>query len=197
MIRQISLLTLLFVFFTAVNIVVVNKMNRIVLKNKKIHIILDELEYFANAPKKPNYDATAEADLTDEEKIKRDPRIAYLKSFFRKYDSELYEEAEFIVETADKYNIDYRLIPAIAMQESTLCKVIPNGSHNCWGWGIYGGRVTRFASYDEAIDTVSRGLKKNYVDQGLTTPDQIMAKYNPSSNGSWAYGVNFFWRLIE
>jgi hypothetical protein len=199
MMRQVTLLIVLFYFLGALNIALLNKMNRIVQKNKKIHVILDELEYFANAPKKPNYDALAsdEADLSDEERIKKDPRIAYLKSFFRKYDSELYDQAEYIVDTADKYNIDYRLIPAIAMQESNLCKVIPPGSHNCWGWGIYGGKITRFASYTEAIDAVSKGLKKGYVDQGLTTPDQIMAKYNPSSDGSWAHGVNFFWKIIE
>ena len=36
---------------------------------------------------------------------------------------------------------DYRLLPAIAMQESTLCRSIPVDSHNCWGWGIYGDKV--------------------------------------------------------
>ena len=97
---------------------------------------------------------------------------------------------------ADKYEIDYRLVPAIAMQESNLCKVIPHNSYNCWGWGIYGNTVTRFSSYEESIETVSRGLKKYYVDQGLKTPDQIMKKYNPSSNGSWAFGVNFFFKAI-
>ena len=93
--------------------------------------------------------------------------------------------------------MDYRLIPAISIQESNACERIPPGSFNCWGWGIYGGKITRFASYPEAIEAVSKGLKKGYVDQGLTTPDQIMAKYNPSSDGSWANGVNFFWRIIE
>lgn len=30
-----------------------------------------------------------------------------------------------IVAIADKYNIDFRLLPAIAMQESNLCKSDP------------------------------------------------------------------------
>src|SRR3989344_4108224 len=63
---------------------------------------------------------------------KEDIRIANLKAFFRKYGSPLYDNAETIVTASDKYQLDYRLIPAIAMQESTLCKFIPKDSHNCW-----------------------------------------------------------------
>jgi hypothetical protein len=126
-----------------------------------------------------------------------DIRVANLKYFFRRYESVLYDKSEFIVKMADQYKLDYRLIPAIAMQESGLCKNIYEGSHNCWGWGIYGNKVTRFDSYEEAIETISRGLKKNYIDKGLTTPEDIMRKYTPPSTGSWAFGVNFFLKIIE
>ena len=127
----------------------------------------------------------------------RDARSANLKSFFRKYNSPLYDQADFIVKTSDKYQFDYRLLPAIAMQESNLCKVIPYESHNCWGWGIYGNTITKFVSYEEAIEAVSKGLRKNYIDHGLVTASAIMAKYTPSSNGSWAHGVNTFLRMME
>ncbi len=126
-----------------------------------------------------------------------DIRVANLKFFFRKYESVLYDKSEFIVKMADQYKLDYRLLPAIAMQESGLCKHIYEGSHNCWGWGIYGDKVTRFESYEEAIETISRGLKLYYVDKGLTTPEAIMRKYTPPSTGSWAFGVNFFLKAIE
>lgn len=33
-------------------------------------------------------------------------------------------------------------------------------------------------------------LKRDYIERGLTTPEQIMRKYTPSSNGSWASSVN-------
>lgn len=126
-----------------------------------------------------------------------DIRIANLKYFFRKYDSVLYDQSDYIVRTADQYKLDYRLLPAIAMQESGLCKYIYEGSHNCWGWGIYGNKITRFDSYEEAIETISRGIKKNYIDKGLTTPEAIMRKYTPPSDGSWAFGVNTFLKMIE
>jgi len=126
-----------------------------------------------------------------------DNRVANLKAFFRKYNSDLYDHAEKIVEVSDKYKFDYRLLPAIAMQESGLCRTIPYESYNCWGWGIYGDTVTRFDSYDDALETVAKGIKDHYIDNGLVTASAIMKKYTPSSNGSWAYGVNTFLRLLE
>src|SRR5947207_12557329 len=60
-----------------------------------------------------------------------DARIERLKTFFRNYGSVLEQYSQEIVQAADTYNLDYRLLPAIAMQESTVCKkVIPN-SFNC------------------------------------------------------------------
>jgi len=126
-----------------------------------------------------------------------DARIVNLKQFFRKYNSDLFDHAEYIVKTSDKYQFDYRLLPAIAMQESNLCKYIPENSFNCWGWGIYGTTITRFDSYEDAIETVAKGLKKNYIDEGLVTATAIMEKYTPSSNGSWAHGVNTFLKLLQ
>ena len=130
----------------------------------------------------------------------QDARVILIERFYARYNSPLQNYADFIVKTADKYRIDYRLIPAISMQESTGCKFIPENSYNCWGYGIYGNKVTRFSSYEEAIDTVSRGLRKNYYDKGLTTPQSIMAKYTPPSlekEGAWAKGVYFFFDAIE
>ena len=126
-----------------------------------------------------------------------DGRAANLRAFFRKYNSPLYDISEYIVTASDKYGLDYRLLPAIAMQESGLCRVIPDDSHNCWGWGIYGTTITKFGSYEEAIDTVAQGLKAHYIDKGLITASSIMEKYTPSSNGSWAHGVNTFLKAVE
>lgn len=126
-----------------------------------------------------------------------DNRVANLKSFFRKYNSPLYDNAETIVRVSDQYQFDYRLLPAIAMQESNLCRYIPADSYNCWGWGIYGDVVTKFASYGEAIETIAKGIKENYLDKGLLTASAIMEKYTPSSKGSWAHGVNTFLRALE
>lgn len=129
--------------------------------------------------------------------ISHDARVDVLKEFFKRYKSPLADHADTIVKNADIYSIDYKLLPAIAMQESTLCKKIPKDSYNCWGFGIYGRKVTRFSSYDEAIETVSKTLAKQYVQQGLSNPEAIMTKYTPSSNGSWANTVSLIMNRIN
>jgi hypothetical protein len=129
--------------------------------------------------------------------IFKDARIEIVRQFFESYKSPLEPYAQNIVDDADKYGIDYKLLPAIAMQESNLCKKIIFDSFNCWGFGIYGKKVTRFESYPEAIDTVTKTLATNYIAEGLNTPEEIMKKYTPSSNGSWAFSVNYFMDLLQ
>lgn len=124
--------------------------------------------------------------------VSEDARLTSVRVFFQKYNPDLVPYAVNIIESADKYDLNYRLLPAIGMQESNLCKKSPKNSFNCWGFGIYGKKVTRFDNYKQAIETVSKTLAKNYKAIGLETPEQIMTKYTPGSNGSWANGVNHF-----
>lgn len=122
-----------------------------------------------------------------------DSRAAIITNFLDRYHSILTPHEEygiFFVALADKYDIDFRLIPAIAMQESGLCKAIPEDSFNCLGLGVHKRGTWKFTSYQENFDAAADILKRNYINQGLTTPELIMTKYTPSSNGSWASSVN-------
>lgn len=132
--------------------------------------------------------------------IQEDARIAVVRDFLQKYKSPLAPFADEIIASADKYGMDYRLIPAIAMQESTLCNKLPakySDTYNCWGFGIYGKKVTKFDNYVDAIDTVTKTLANKYKAIGLETPEQIMSKYTPSSNGSWANGVSIVMNRLD
>jgi hypothetical protein len=129
-----------------------------------------------------------------------DARVYIVKNYLKKYSSPLEPYSQNLVNISDKYSLDYRLLVAIAQQESNLCKKIPELSHNCWGYGIYGDKVTRFDSYPQAMDTVAGTLKRKYIDYGLDTPEKIMAKYTPPSiekGGPWAKGVNQFMSDLE
>lgn len=125
-----------------------------------------------------------------------DGKAEKIRFFLARYGSPLEPYAEDIVAASEEFGIDHRLIPAIAMQESGLCKKIPENSYNCWGFGIYGGKVTRFVDYKEGIYIVSKALGVRFKNQGLITPEQIMTVYTPNSNGSWARGVNHFMEQI-
>ncbi|PIS15903.1 hypothetical protein COT62_01195 [Candidatus Roizmanbacteria bacterium CG09_land_8_20_14_0_10_41_9] len=198
MLKKTVVYSLMFILLLGCNLIAVRLMRKNFGKEQQIKNILTEIENAKNSSSQFDFSAgpavmgvfTAETEVTD-------GRVANLKQFFRKYNSVLYDYAEKIVQVSDENQFDYRLLPAIAMQESNLCRVIPDDSHNCWGWGIYGNTVTRFESYDEAIDAVARGIKKHYIDKGLVTSSSIMEKYTPSSNGSWAHGVNTFLQMLE
>lgn len=126
-----------------------------------------------------------------------DARAELVRQYLENYNSPIEPLAPFIVTTADKYGLDYRLITAIAQQESNLCKIIPPGGYNCWGWGIHSKGTLGFSSFEEGIETVSKGLREEYLDKGYSTVEEIMSKYTPLSNGSWAYGVNKFMSEME
>lgn len=126
-----------------------------------------------------------------------DARETILQRYLYKFDTPLANYTNEIISAADEYDLDFRLLVAIARQESNLCKYIPEGGHNCWGWGIHARGTLGFENYQQAIWTVSKGLRENYLDDGLTTPESIMTRYTPSSNGSWAYAVRLFMEEME
>jgi len=121
-----------------------------------------------------------------------DARSLIVKNYLERWNSPMSHLSDFIVQMADKYSLDFRLVTAISQQESNVCKIIPPDSYNCWGWGIHSKGSLGFSSYEEGIETVSKGLREEYLNKGYNTVEEIMSKYTPSSNGSWANGVNTF-----
>src|SRR4030067_898330 len=95
--------------------------------------------------------------------------------------SPLVPYTDFILETSEKYGLDWRLLTAISGNESLFGRVTPPDCYNAWGWGIHSRGTLCFSNWEEGIETVARGIKKNYIDQGLVTVDQIMLKYAPVS----------------
>ncbi len=119
-----------------------------------------------------------------------DARSELLRQYLEHYNSPLELYADLIVSVSDQYDFDYRWMVAIAMQESTLCKFIPENSYNCWGWGIYGDKVTRFTSYGDAITRIAPQFKAIFLkDNHYKDPFLVMRTYTPPSDGSWAEGV--------
>lgn len=147
---------------------------------------------FGNLPALASWQESEKPPQTDHYIVAGDARPILLQKYLEYYHSPLAPYARYIFDVSQKLGLDYRLLVAIAQQESNLCKKAPPNSYNCWGWGIYGHKVTRFHSYPEAIQTVARGLKRDYLDKGLTSPEEIMARYTPPSKGSWAFGVRQF-----
>lgn len=133
----------------------------------------------------------------EETGIGDDARPLLIKKYLTKYNSPLLPYSDLIFKLSQDYGFEYYWILAIGQQESNLCKKIPENSHNCWGYGINSAGTLRFDSYDTALKSYALYLKTQYFDKGYKTPEDIMKKYCPHSNGSWAYGVNQFINEIE
>ena len=130
----------------------------------------------------------------------RDGRAKIIEDFFKGYSAPLVKQADLFVEVADRYALDWRLLPAISMQESNGGRRIIQSSKNPFGYGIYGDKVLEFESFEQAIERVGRGLKEDYINQGLKNPTEIMAKYTPTSlekGGAWAKGVLTFMEELK
>jgi len=126
---------------------------------------------------------------------KKDARAKIIENFFKGYQSPLAQYSDLFVKVADERKLDFRLLPAISMQESNGGKKVIKDSKNPFGYGIYGRLVLRFDSWEQAIERVGQALRQDYLDKGLKTPTQIMAKYTPPSlekGGTWAKGVSSF-----
>jgi hypothetical protein len=153
--------------------------------------------HFSKQPMIRTSVAQMSIELTTSKTTEKVNKIRILTEFFKKYKSPLADHADTFVEVADKYNLDYRLLPAISCTESTCGKFLITATHNPFGWGIYGTKVTYFKSYEEAIDTVGKGISQNYAAYGLDTPEKMGPKYNPPSYRGWAGHTRFFMNQID
>ena len=125
--------------------------------------------------------------------VNSDYRVRVLKLYLTKHNSPLADYAGYFVETADKYNIDWRLVPAISGVESTFGKRIPYDSFNAYGWanGAY-----KFKSWEDSIEIVTKTLREKYIDRGAPSIAIIARRYAPPSS-TWAGKVKFFMARIE
>lgn len=132
--------------------------------------------------------------LADEQTKKLEGRTKILSAYFAKYNSPLEGSAQDFIDAADKYNLDWKLVPAIAGVESTFGKFIPGG-YNAWGWGVYGTQAIYFNSWKDAIFTISQGLRENYIDKGYTEPLTMNRIY--AASPTWGSRVVYFMQDME
>lgn len=125
---------------------------------------------------------------------KLDKKAEILAKYLSKFDSPLQNHAQDFIDAANKYNLDWKLVPSIAGVESTFGKAIPGG-YNGWGWGVYGTQAIYFNSWTDGIFTVSKGLRENYLDKGLTDPFSINKVY--AASPTWGSKVTYFMQDLD
>jgi hypothetical protein len=74
---------------------------------------------------------------------------------------------------------------------------MPEGCNNAWGWGIHSEGTLCFDTWEEGIETVSKGLREFYFDLGYETVEEIMGKYAHPDSTTWAEGVLLYMAQME
>ena len=181
--------------------------NRYIMKNKNIIRFVQSLMLLpvmtmsmtgssANMEKTPNalirkfnIEILGNSDtLAISKAMEKDDALDELKAeaidaHFRKYDMPLQGTGMKMVIEAKKNDIDWRLLPAIAVRESTggkyVCKKV---TYSPFGWGSC---KINFESYEKAIEIVALNLGGNnpntdhyYADKSVK---EILQTYNPPS----------------
>ena len=106
--------------------------------------ILHTTLFISSTEEQANQNADSAEDL---EKAKR------LDAYFSKRDMPLAGYGIEFVRAANKYNVDWRLVAAIGVRESSGGKHMMN--NNPFGWG---SAKIKFSDFSEAIDVVSSNL---------------------------------------
>lgn len=109
-------------------------------------------------------------------------KVEEVRNFMEKRNAPLKANAEDFVRAAEIYKIDYRLLPAISIVESSGGRRLFR-QYNPFGWGKSG-----YPSFKAAIYDVSRGMSRYYA-AGLKTPSAIGKRYNPVTPKQWASKV--------
>lgn len=124
---------------------------------------------------------------------KTDSRKEILRNYLVNKKSPLADYASVFIEAADKYNLDWRLVPAITGLESSFGKRIPINSYNAYGWanGDY-----HFDSWETSIYIVTKALREKYINRGVVSINQIGRVYAPPSS-TWSRKVKYFMKDIN
>jgi hypothetical protein len=106
--------------------------------------------------------------------VSEDPRLNALRKFFHTVDCPLDAVADVFVAEADSHNLDWRLLPSLAVVESSGGKA--SRGNNIFGWA---NGHARFPTLGAAIHHVARTLSdgKNYKNKNL---HNILRTYNPN-----------------
>lgn len=114
-------------------------------------------------------------------------------------------QGDAFVQAGKKYGIDPALLAAIAIHETGNGSSNAAKNKNNVGGMMGKNGLMSFGSIQEGIDKMASNLKRNYIDQGLTSIAQIQRKYAPvgaandptNLNKNWISGVTKYYNMFS
>lgn len=132
---------------------------------------------------KNNVEAESNAIALKQKELILVAKAEAINKYFKEREMPLFGTGMKMVEEAEKNGLDWRLLPAIAVRESTggkfACK---NATYSSFGWGSC---KINFDSHEENIEVVAKNLGGNNPNTARyysgKTIKQILQAYNPPS----------------
>jgi hypothetical protein len=121
-------------------------------------------------------------------------RVAQMHSVLESFHSPMSGHEQILIDTAEKYHLDWTILAAIAGTESSFGLHMPDKCVNPYGWGIYGDNKLCFTSFDDAISGIAQGLATKYNTTSLET---IARTYNKVSTEGWISHTHYFMNRIK
>ena len=116
---------------------------------------------------------------------------ALLDAYLARKGSPMAGQGAAFVASGQRWQVDPRLVVAIAGAESNFGQVTC-GPNNAWGWSCPNDPAD-FLTWAAGIDTVTRGLRTYYLDEGRTSVELIHQKYCPVGAANDPTGLNASW----
>jgi hypothetical protein len=145
------------------------------------------LAVFAGVVSLPGQISPRQAHPSRAPEYRNDPRLESLQRFFQKTECPVLDYSREFLEAADRYHLDWRLLPSISYVESTGGKAALH--NNLFGWDS--GRA-EFSSFKASIFEVGYQLANSWLYRHKTT-DAILATYNPNAD----YGQKVTWVMRQ
>lgn len=117
--------------------------------------------------------ATSPVPVVFQAAERHDPRLVRLERYFEERQCPVKPLAREFVAAADRHNLDWRLLPSIAVVESSGGKTFHN--NNIFGWN---NGDHRFRSVKESIYTVAERLANSHYYRNKPL-EKILTTYNP------------------
>jgi len=123
---------------------------------------------------------------------RKDDCAKILAKYLHARKSPMTRYARELVRIADKYNLDWRLLPAISGVESQYGIMVPTGSYNPYGWN---NGAAYFKNWVDAANKVASGIRYRYAPSGSVDPFRIGPRY--AANPAWAARVAVYMKQIN
>ena len=144
----------------------------------------------------PSINLSSSTDSTNTIQIVRQSRADAIDSFYKTRSMPLAGQGMNFVLVSEKYGLDWRLLPSIAIRESSGGKADIN--NNPFGWGSC---KIKFKDYNESIDIVGKNLgganqKTSRYYAGKSSYDKLYA-YNGTVLASYPDEVINIMKMIS